>query len=246
MVDVPFEEVKDKRKLAPGNRNMNLVNTKGKRDERKGGKSVSPWGVLKQTLGRRTKCDSGCTFFEQCPVCAMSVSWVNPKTGEKNKCLMKEFPETVKVQFVNLFLTGEEGIIKAIKTALHNYMNDVDAFGSLKDKKDMIQLMLQFYKEVYNSSRTAGKAKEPLTITIRRVGLEPQTVNIMSNEPLPEGVSRKELLMIQNGDITEGDPESLVNSPIFDQIVNRKVTMEEIKIETNIEQFIGEDDGVEE
>lgn len=222
--------------------NKKLSNLGGKRDEAKGGRSMSPFGTLSFVLAKRTKCNAKCLFFENCPVSAVALTYKDPKSGEVGKCLMKEFPETVKVQFVNLFLTGEEGIIRAIKTALHNYMVDVDAFGSLKDKKDMIQLMLQFYKEVYNTSRVAGKAKEPLTITIRRVGLLPETITVRGNECLPEGVTGKDLIAERNDDITEGDPESLVNSPLFDRIVRREVQMEEIKIETNIESIMESED----
>ncbi len=49
-----------------------------------------------------------------------------------------------------------------------------------------------------------------------------------------------------NDDITEGDPESLVNSPMVAHLlrpVDRKVVyMEEIKIESNMESIMEDDD----
>lgn len=204
----------------------------------KGGSSTSIYKTLSASLKLRKKCNVTCPFFETCPVNAMSLGYVDPKTGVKGQCLMKDFPLTVRQQFLNLFLTGEEGIIKAIKDALHMYMMEVDTRGTLRDKRDMIDLMLRFYKEVYNAPRSnRAQAKEPLTITIRRVGVEPRTISVTGDTPLP--MPLKEMVHPRNGDITEGDPESLLLSPNLGRIIG-----EEIKIETNMERFLN--DGMEE
>lgn len=213
----------------------------------RGGKVVSPTQVLARNLMNRKKCSVKCAFFEQCPVNALALGYVDPKTGEKGQCLMKSFPETVRQQFINLFLTGEEGVIHAIKVALHNYMVDVDAYGTLRDKRDMVQLMLQFYKEVYNAQRQKGVTKEPLTITIRRVGMAPETMEINPRAALPDGITVKDLTADQNQDETEGDPESLMNSPIIETLIRPiarpipgTLMMEEIKIESNIERLLND------
>lgn len=209
----------------------------------RGAKSISPYRMLALSLHGRKKCSVKCRFFEQCPVNALSLGFIDPKTHEKGKCLMKEFPEQVRQQFINLFLTGEEGIIKAIKEALHNYMNDVNAYGSLRDKRDMVDLMLRFYKEIYNSPKRNMVTKEPLLITIRRVGMEPQGIVINPRKALPDGVTMDDLLTGANGDITECDPESLFAGEKIDEIVSKpRVYMEEIKIESNIERIMEEDD----
>jgi hypothetical protein len=212
-------------------------------DRAKGGNTSTLFKSLAISLKSRKKCQTSCPFFEMCPANAMSLGYRDKnKPEEDQKCLMKEFPITVRQQFINLFLTGEEGVIHAIKTALHNYMVDVDAYGNLRDKKDMVQLMLQFYKEVYNSPRKAGVKKEPLTITIRRVGMAPETILVNPHGQLPEGITSQDLLAVQNGDITEGDPESLINSPVIDRIMSRPVYMEEIKIESNFNDIMEEED----
>lgn len=215
----------------------------------KGGKTSTIYKTLSMTLAKREKCTTSCRFFEQCPVNALSYGYKSKDHPEQNqKCLMKEFPHTVRQQFINLFLTGEEGVIHGIKTALHNYMVDVEAYGNLHDKRDMVQLMLQFYKEVYNTQRQKGLKKEPLTITIRRVGMAPETMEFNPRSALPEGVTAKEIMFDGNEDITEGDPESLMLSPIMDNFIRgkpipRPIYMEEIKIESNIEQILEEEDG---
>lgn len=215
-----------------------------KEESAKGGNSITVYKSLARTLGMRKKCSTSCVFFHTCPVSAMAMNHTDPKTKVVHPCLMKEFPPTVKQQFIDLFLTGEEGIIASIKKALHNYMVDVDAYGNLKDKKDMIQLMLQFYKEVYNSPRKAAGVKEPLTITIRRVGMQPESISVMPHEALPPGrFSIEDLNNPANDDITEDDPNSLLNSPLITRIVRGQVvTMEEIKIESNFEQILGDED----
>jgi hypothetical protein len=204
----------------------------------KGGQATSVYKSLAQSLKMRKKCSISCPFFESCPVNAMSLGYVDPKSGVKGLCLMKDFPMTVRQQFLNLFLTGEEGIIKAIKDALHMYMMEVDTRGTLRDKRDMIDLMLRFYKEVYNAPRgNRAQAKEPLTITIRRVGVQPQTISVTGDSSMP--VPLADMVHPRNDDITEGDPESLLLSPNLGRIIG-----EEIKIETNMERFL--DDGMEE
>ena len=214
-----------------------------KKDCEKGGNSITVYKSLARTLGMRKKCSTSCVFFHTCPVSAISMNHTDPKTGVVHPCLMKAFPPTVKQQFIDLFLTGEEGIIASIKKALHNYMNDVDAYGRLSDKRDMVRLMLDFYKEVYNSPRKGAVVKEPLTITIRRVGIPTETINVMPHEVLPPGkFSIEDMVNPANDDETEDDPESMLNSPVMERIVNRTITMEEIKIESNIERFLEEDD----
>jgi len=205
----------------------------------KGGKSISVYKSLARTLGMRKKCSTSCVFFHTCPVSAIAMNHTDPKTGVVHPCLMKEFPPTVKQQFIDLFLSGEEGIIASIKKALHNYMVDVDAYGTLRDKKEMIDLMLRFYKEVYNSPRKGTTVKEPLTITIRRVGVPTETLTVMPHQALPPGTfSIEDVVNPANDDGTEDDPESMLNSPVMERIVNRTITMEEIKIESNIERIM--------
>lgn len=215
-----------------------------KEEQSKGGKTITVYKSLARTLGMRKKCSSSCVFFHTCPVSAMAMNHTDLKTGVVHPCLMKEFPPSVKQQFIDLFLTGEEGIIASIKKALHNYMVDVDAYGKLSDKRDMVRLMLDFYKEVYNSPRKGITKKEPLTITIRRVGMAPETISVMPHEALPPGkISVEDLVNPANDDITEDDPESLLNSPMITQLVRgRVVAMEEIKIESNIETIMEKDD----
>lgn len=219
-------------------------------DSVKGGKAISLYKTLSRTLNARKKCSTSCAFFEKCPVNALSIGFHDANHPEKDQqCMMKEFPATVRQQFIDMFLTGEEGMIQAIKRAMHNYMNDVDAYGTLRDKRDMIQLLLVFYDKVYNNTKRSAVKKEPLTITLRRVGIEPQTITVRPHVALPDGVRPKaeDLTSPANGDITEDDPESLVHSPILERVlrpVNRPVpgviTVEELKIETNIETIMEE------
>jgi hypothetical protein len=202
----------------------------------KGGQTTSVYKSLARTLGMRKKCRPDCVFFTSCPVSAASFGYKDPKDPTQNqKCLMKEFPHTVRQQFIDLFLTGEEGMITAIKKAMHNYMVDVDAYGTLKDKRDMVQLLIQLYDKIYCNTRKGASVKEPLTITIRRMGQEPQTIDVKPHDALPPGVSVKDLVNPANADITEDDPESLINSPVLERLI--RPVYEEIKIETNLEEL---------
>lgn len=219
-------------------------------ESRKGGHTSSPFKTLARGIANRKKCSVTCMFFEQCPANAMSLGYRNPnKPEEDQKCMMKEFPPTVRQQFINMFLTGEEGIIHQIKILMHNYLNDVEAYGTLHDKRDSLQLMIVLYDKLYNHQRKGIGRKEPLTITIRRVGMEPEVMEIKPRGMLPEGIKTKDIVNPLNQDITEGDPESLINSPLMDTLIrvekpqSRPLFMEEIKITTNIEDILEENDG---
>jgi len=59
----------------------------------------------------------------------------------------------------------------------------------------------------------------------------------------PGEVSVYDLKNPANDDITEDDPESLMNSPLIERIAKGQVVMEEIKIESNIQDMLEEDDG---
>lgn len=233
----PVEMVKVKKPMrndiTPANREQNSL----------GGKTRSFIGEMQRSLGQRKNCSTRCPMFDGCPVGMMALSFINPKTKEKGRCLMKQMSPEVQNQFFNLFLSGEEGVIKAIKDALFAYLTDVNAYGTIRDKKDLVDVLVNFYKIIYTSPRGIAKVKEPLTITIRRVGFEPQEMKILPNEPLPDGVRIDKLMAPENDDITEGDPESLMTSPVLERIVKREPVMEEIKIETNVERFLGDDDG---
>jgi hypothetical protein len=198
-------------------------------DRSKGGKTESVYRTLGKSLAMRKKCNPRCPFFESCPTAAMSMDYKDPKDPSKNgACLMKEFPLTVRQQFVNMFLSGEEGVIRAIKDAFHLYMMEVTNRGTLRDQRDMIALLIQFYEKCYvEPSKKNGLAgREPLQINIVRVSGARETITIQPKEPLPEGTTMKDLLHPRNGDETEGDPESLINSPIIDRIVDPRRLLE--------------------
>lgn len=213
----------------------------------KGGKTRSMYGELQRSLTSRKVCNHRCPMFDTCPLGVSAMAFTNPKTGEKGLCLMKQMTPNVQKQFINMFLTGEEGVIRAIKDAIHAYLTDVELYGTMKDKKELIDVLIRFYKEVYASPKNVQRTKAPLTITLRRVGFEPETLTIAPSEQLPEGIGIKQLRDPIHGDITEGDPESLMTSPILDTITRlekRGAVFEELKIEgiAAEEEDEGEDD----
>lgn len=212
----------------------------------KGGREQSPNKSFASALAHRKHCNTKCMFFELCPVAAVAMSYTDPKTKEYRPCLMNQMDGRVKQQFINFFLTGEEGVIHGIKTALHNYITQVEAYGNIRDQRDMVQLMLQFYRDIYLTPKKGGVTKEPLTITIRRVGMAPESVTIDPHKALPAGLKNHEIYAGKNADITEGDPESLLESPLIERLVQdkpipRALYLEEIKIESNIERMIDVD-----
>jgi hypothetical protein len=197
-----------------------------KEESQKGGKNQTVWRTLSQSLGRRQKCSPTCFYFEQCPVAALSLGYENPAKPEENKkCMMKEFPLNVRQQFINMFLTGEEGVIRAIKEALYMYQMEVETRGTLRDKRDLIDIMLRIYSEVYVKPKgfKSAQLSEPLTIVIRRVGKEPEVIDVTPNQMLPEGVKIRDILESGNVIMPEDDAESLFNSPRLKEITRHDI-----------------------
>jgi hypothetical protein len=241
------EEVREvqfqSREKPKSKRGGNKYHTFTDEDRAKGGKSMTVYRSLKLSLANKRNCSVKCNFFDSCPMAPMAL-------GSPDKsCLMNKFPETVKKQFVDLFLTGREGMIAGIKKVMFDYMNDVNTYGNLRDKKEMIRLLMDLYGLIYDPKQGQNQNKEPLQIIIKRVSgnvQEAETITVTPHQVLPME-ARKLQTGLDSQDVVGQDSESLMGSDRLEEIIGGSkrfghLVAEEIQITTNVEKVFKEVD----
>jgi succinate dehydrogenase/fumarate reductase flavoprotein subunit len=133
---------------------------------------------------------------------------------------MKQFPESTRKRFEDVFLKGEEGMINDIKKAIYQYgltAND------LRGKKEYIELMLKLHKAVYGDKSQVITNNEPLQININQL----QNVT----KEVPDGTVKKAVEVFETEksrklreslEPPEEDPESLFSSPLLPELLGEK------------------------
>jgi hypothetical protein len=183
----------------------------------KGGKTQSIYKSLANSLKKRKKCNSGCFYFEDCPLMPLSQS------SEDKKCMMKAFPESTRNRFKDVFLRGEEGMIDDIKKAIYQYgLTATD----LRGKKEYIELMLKLHKAIYGDKSQVITNNEPLQININQlqsVGKPEKEIPDGTIKGVVEVLESKKSKELRESLDQETDPESLFTSPMLPELMRPKV-----------------------
>lgn len=160
----------------------------------------SEWRQLEIVMRNREYCDTGCRFFESCPVQPLSY------TLEDRKCLLKLYGEPLRRTFLNISLRGEVGVFDEMRRCVILYARKVEVSTALKDVRDYFDLLLKFHKAVYGEKGVQGVVP-PLDVTIKQVGREVSTVDVAGGDVDDIYVSESQLC----------DPESLFYNAAYVQ-----------------------------
>lgn len=192
-------------------------------DRQKGGRTKSIFKSLADSLKKRKKCNASCFYFEDCPLMPLSMS------AAEHKCMMKQFPESTRKRFTDVFLRGEEGMIDDIKKAIYQYGLSAN---DLRGKKEYIELMLKLHKAVYGDKSQVITANEPLQININQlqsVGKETKEIPDATVKAAVEVLETKKSKELRESlEPPEPDPESLMYSPLARQMIDEE---EQSKVE---------------
>lgn len=169
------------------------------------------------TIRRRTKCGTKCMLFDRCPLMPLSISAAN----KGRTCLLNVGGAVMIRRYLNLIAKGEDGIINEINNTLYLYAQDIET-ASPKVKKEYALMCMQLHKQLY-VDRPAGKLEErpQLTVVINELGRKEAIVPIVDVTPLNQASQRetnKLAYRIVKAE-KEEDPESLINSPVVDQVM---------------------------
>lgn len=107
-------------------------------------------------------CNKNCVFIDRCP--AISSSKTLPPVIKNNKdnypCFIKMQPREVQNYFVNLFVQGEEGLIKLILDLHFRLLLKVGKEASVKVLKEAIETTLLMKKGIYGDTQKVEHSGE--------------------------------------------------------------------------------------
>ena len=184
---------------------------------KKTGKKNPGTSIINAIKHRRT-CGSRCPIFETCPMMPLSVSRANPDS----RCLLNLGGNVLIRRFINLMVKGEDGLINEINTVLYSYAQDIEV-ASPAVKKDYAMMCMQLHRQLYGDPRrTQFEAKPQLTVVINEMDCEGKIREVEVVPVLESGGINNAKLDIEAAKMIEAskedDPDSLLNSPMFDDL----------------------------
>jgi len=188
-----------------------------KTGKRSGGTSII------NAIKNRTNCDSRCKIFTICPMMPLSQS----RENVKQTCLLNAGGNALIRQFVNTFVSGEPGLVNQINYILYHYGLDIET-APASIKKDYAQLLMQWHKQKFGDPRLVQESKPNLTVVINEMGkdgkiIEVPIIPIIDVGPIKNARNDKILDAMVNQHL-EKDPESLLGSPIVDELMKNVPT----------------------
>lgn len=188
-----------------------------KTGKRSGGTSIV------NAIKNRTKCDSKCKIFTICPMMPLSQS----RQNALQTCLLNAGGNALIRQFINTFVSGEAGLVNQINYILYHYGMDIET-APASVKKDYAQLLMQWHKQKFGDPRLVQEAKPNLTVVINEMGqdgkiIEVPIVPIVDVGPIRNKRNDVILDAMVNKNL-EQDPESLLGSPIVDELMKNVPT----------------------
>jgi len=155
--------------------------------------------IYEETIDLRVRCDDTCEFFSVCPLKKFSA-------GGK-RCVAQNLDVTERMRMINLFFMGEEGLRFEVLRAIYTYARITDLEGDPRALLQYIDILMKATKTYYgNKQKPEGKAPD-MDIKILTVK------DISPNTPC----------LVLPG----ADPESLMDSPIIDEIMEERRNRDE-------------------
>jgi hypothetical protein len=120
---------------------------------------------------------------------------------------------------------GEDGLLNEINNTLYSYAYDIETAPPVI-KKEYAQMCMQLHKQLYADKERALENKPNLTVVINEMGRDGQTREIIprvEQQPLLLHKNKRQELNAILGDCQQDDPESLMFSPIINDLFGREV-----------------------
>lgn len=186
-------------------------------DREKGWHTPKPQMAIINAIKNRKKCSPRCMIFELCPMMALSMSAAN----RDGACLLNRGGNVLIRRFINLMVKGEDGILNEINNVLYSYAFDIET-APPSIKKEYAQLLLQLHNQLYAKRDKEQEARPNLTVVINEMGSDGKIREVVpiieTGGVMKRGEARKLIAAIE--DAKTEDPESLMNSPIIEEIMN--------------------------
>ena len=188
-------------------------------------------------ITRRRWCSPNCIVFYQCPMMPVAMS-AKPKEKaclingyyDPQKKLFVKTGDKLRRRFINMFMTGEDGIIDEMKRVLFDYSIESGS-ATIQDRKDYIDMLLKLYRSLYGD-RKAARVVEPITITLREIGFDGELIgegetihkskhmnNVVNNHKVAQKMKENFAIRLAAAE----DKESLATSPMLEGILNHEI-----------------------
>lgn len=147
--------------------------------------------IYEDTIDLRVSCDSTCVFHHLCPLTKFN-------SGGR-RCPAQNLDPNDKLRLINLFFMGDEGIKAEVLKSIFQLGKVLDLEGDPKHILQYIDVLVKASKTYYQEKAKVPTKPIDLAVSITTVGKTPDYIDIT-----PEGGE---------------DPETLLNSPVVDQIM---------------------------
>lgn len=177
--------------------------------------------VLMSSVARRKYCTLECPFADMCPTLPLAMS-APPLENGKQPCKLKDAPKAIQRRIQNMFLNGEEGLLLEIKQTL--FVTSTRLGDDNKERMAYADSLMRLHKACYGEKSQLANSPEPLNITVRQLMVKPDGSQSAQEIKMTRQDNAEYLLKgITKADETppdEGDPESLMTSPVLDVILH--------------------------
>ena len=179
----------------------------------------NPGASIINAIKHRKKCGTRCPIFETCFMMPLSVSRANPESS----CLLNKGGNVLIRRYMNTVVKGEDGLITEINNIMQLYAMDIEV-ASPAIKERYIMMLMNLHKMLYGDPKRLAmlESKPNLTVVINEMDgrgqiREVEVVPVVEAGPINNGkIDRLAGQMIK--DAKEDDPESLLSSPMFDDL----------------------------
>ena len=189
------------------------------KDRRKTNYNADRWV---NSIKLRKKCNTKCAIFDICPLMPLSIS----KANVNSPCLLNKGGNALIRRFVNLMVKGEGGLLNEISNTLYLYGNDIEV-APPSIKKDYINMCLQLHRQLYADKDRAMEMKPQLTVVINEMGRDRTIIPVLEKGALSFDNETNEFMAdymnVHNYRILDAEEDSLLNSPIINEIIEGKV-----------------------
>lgn len=185
---------------------------------KKAGKK-NPGTSIINSIKNRVHCNEKCRIFWICPLMPLSISRENVDTA----CLLNKGGNALIRRFVNVFVKGEEGLRNEIDSVLYSYGMDIET-APAGIKKDYAMMLMNWHKQQYSDPTKNYEQKPNLTVVINEMTREGKCITVPVVPVVEAGGinnSKNDIAfdrMLKES--LEEDEETLLNSPILDEIMS--------------------------
>ncbi len=162
-------------------------------------KTEDEWAKFQLTVTTRESCSKTCEYYKKCPLV------IKAKKEGFTTCQAKALSPEDRRRFMNFFIFEEEGLRDEIMQASFSLSKLID-YQDVRSVTNYLNVLVKIHKTLYYME-DKNKEKPPESLDVK-----------VSSVVLPKKRDDPIIITLDDGSSLVNDPESIINSPIIDQI----------------------------